>query len=300
MDHQGFYKDLVDNLEDGVCFCDRERRITYWNSGAERISGLSASEVVGSRFSEEILTHVDERGRLLSTDECPLDAALADGDPRKAQAYLCHKQGHPIPVEARIWPLRDDEGRVVGAAELFTDNSPVVAAALQHVDALRQMAYVDPVTGLSNRRHAVPILQARLEELQRYGWQFAVLLFDVDGFKEINDGYGHEIGDHVLKMVGQALEQNCRSSDFVARWGGDEFVGVLPIPEPEKLPAAGERFRLLVESCGLPLLPETLRVTVSVGATMARLEDTAEGLVDRADELMYQSKTGGGNSVTVG
>jgi len=299
MSNEGHYKSLVDNLYDGVCFCDLERRVTYWNKGAERIAGFSAAEVVGASCSEGVLTHTDEKGASLCAERCPVQATLADGKPRRLRAFVRHKDGHPIPVEVRTAPLRDDHDRIVGAAQIFTDNSAIVAA-LQHLDALRRMAYVDSVTGLPNRRHAEPTLRGRLAEMRQYGWEFAVLFLDVDGFKDINERYGHEIGDEVLRLVAQALATNCRSSDFVARWGGDEFVGVLPNIDAEKLFPVAERFRLLVESSGLPLLPAAVRTTVSVGATLARSSDAAEDLIKRADELMFRSKAAGGNRVTIG
>ncbi|MFQ6132728.1 MAG: diguanylate cyclase [Armatimonadota bacterium] len=299
MRNDDFYKSLLDDLDDGVYFCDRERRITYWNRGAERISGFTASEVVGSHCCGEVLMHVDDRGTSLCTNGCALSVALTHGEPSRMKVYLRHKRGHRVPVEVRVTPLRDDDGRVVGVAEVFTDSSAVVAAQ-QHLADLKQIAYVDPLTGMSNRRHAGPTLRARLDELRRYGWQFAVLFLDVHRFKQINDRHGHEVGDQVLRMVGQTLAANCRSFDSVGRWGGEEFVAVLPNIDATELPAVAERFRLLVGSSELPLPQGEVRVTVSVGATLARPEDTPHSLVKRADELMYQSKAAGGDCVAVG
>ena len=145
-----FYRELLDNLLDGVYFVDAERRITYWNKGAERISGYAAGEVIGSRCSDEILVHVDGQGRCLCTDGCPLQASLDDGEIHEAEVFLHHKDGHRVPVQVRVAPIRAEGGRITGAVEAFTDNATALAA-LQRVEELQAIAYVDSLTGVANR-----------------------------------------------------------------------------------------------------------------------------------------------------
>ena len=159
------------------------------------------------------------------------------------------------------------------------------------------MALLDPLTELGNRRYIEMNLKARLEEMHRYGWPFGVLFIDVDRFKEVNDRYGHDIGDRVLKMVGKTMVNNLRSFDFLGRWGGEEFIAILANVNGDHLHSVANRCRLLVEQSSISIRDKDIRVTVSIGASPARLHDTVEMLVRRADRLMYGSKTSGRNCV---
>ncbi len=113
-----FYKNIIDNLYDGVYFVDRDRMITYWNKGAERISGYSAGQVIGRRCRDNLLNHVTANGVELCHDHCPLAAVMEDGRPREAEVYLHHADGHRVPVMVRATALRDEGGNIVGAVEI--------------------------------------------------------------------------------------------------------------------------------------------------------------------------------------
>ncbi|HSN69564.1 MAG TPA: diguanylate cyclase, partial [Thermoanaerobaculia bacterium] len=218
-DNEKLYRTILDNLYDGVYFVDRERRITYWNRGAERITGYSAAEVVGSRCSDNILMHVDSHGTLLCRDLCPLAATMLDGSERTADVYLQHKNGHRVSVSVRISPLRSEQGEITGGVEVFTDNSQKLSA-IARMEAFEKLAYLDPLTGTANRRFAEITLHARYEEFKRYGWPFGLIFIDIDRFKSVNDELGHAAGDEVLKMVAKTLMNSARTFDVVARWGG--------------------------------------------------------------------------------
>jgi diguanylate cyclase (GGDEF)-like protein/PAS domain S-box-containing protein len=293
----GFYKTLLDNLYDGVYFVDRDRRITYWNRGAERITGHTSAEVVGKRCSDAILMHVDKGGNVLCMGGCPLADSIADGAERSAKVFLHHKDGHRVPIIVRVAPIRDDHGTITGGIEIFSDNTPTVAA-LERVAEFERLAYIDPLTGLANRRYAEITLNARFEELQRYNWPFGVIFIDIDRFKDVNDRYGHDIGDEALKMIAKTLQNSVRSFDVVGRWGGEEFLAVIANVDREELLATVNRFRALVEESSIPAVPG-LRVTISLGATLARTDDEMASILKRVDQLMYESKAAGRNSATV-
>ncbi len=292
-----FYKTLLDNLHDGVYFVDRNRTITYWNKGAERITGYKATEVVGKSCSDNILVHVDKDGHSLCTTICPLKNVMNDGRERNEELFLHHKDGHRVPITIRVIPIYDDQGEMIGGVETFTDNTPA-AVALERLAELERLAYVDAVTGLANRRYAEITLNARIEELQRYGWHFGVLFIDIDRFKDINDKYGHDLGDEVLKIVARTLQNSVRSFDVVCRWGGEEYVVVIANVEGDELIATANRCRLLVEQSDIPAI-QGLRVTISIGAAVASSEDTVDSIIRRSDMLMYRSKEAGRNRVTV-
>ncbi len=299
MADETFYRELVDSLYDGVYLVDRERMISYWNHGAERITGHPRDVAVGQTCANNLLAHVDLDGNpLCGRDSCPALAVMRTGRPLEARVYLRHADGHRVPVRTRIAPIREPSGEVVGAVEIFTDDSAAVAAE-EEVERLRAASLLDPLTGIGNRRFIESELGGRFDAYQRYGWGFAVGFVDIDHFKAVNDSLGHATGDEVLRLVAQTLRRAVRGSDIVARWGGEEFVVVLGFPTVAgDLTAAFDRLRRLVASARIRHEGVRVAVTVSIGATAVRSGDTAADLVARADQLMYASKTGGRDRVT--
>ncbi|HHT9110357.1 MAG TPA: diguanylate cyclase [Candidatus Brocadiaceae bacterium] len=292
-----FYENILSNLYEGVYFVDHDRKILYWNKGAETITGYRSEEVIGKRCNDNI-NHVDNNGIQLCIATCPLSKTIADLIPRELEVYLLHKKGHRIPVLARTIPIQEAQGNIVGAAEIFNDNSPKIAIA-QRMKELERMALLDPLTGLANRRYIEMKLQSRFDEMSRYGWSFGVLFMDVDHFKGVNDAYGHSIGDTVLKTIARTLMNNVRASDIVGRWGGDEFIAVNITNNEKVLYSVANKLRALVEQSSISIGPNTIRVTISIGATLAMHNDTVDALMKRADGLMYQSKVAGRNRISI-
>ncbi len=292
------YKAILDNLYDGIYFVDTRRQITYWNRAAEELTGYGAAEVVGRRCSDQLLRHVDAQGTLLCEGSCPLAACLQDGQNREAEVYLHHKDGHRVPVRIRISPIRDVEGEIVGAAELFSDNS-AASVITNRMAELEQLALLDSLTRLANRRFMANSIENRLRELDRYGWPTGILFMDVDNFKEVNDTYGHDAGDAVLRQIAITLLTNSRGFDLFGRWGGEEFVGEIRSVDQQQLVGVAEKLRMLISHADIPVGAGALiRVTVSIGATLLRPDDTVEDAIRRADQLMYQSKKAGKNRVS--
>ncbi|MBW1807457.1 MAG: sensor domain-containing diguanylate cyclase [Deltaproteobacteria bacterium] len=261
------------------------------------LTGYAREEVVGSRCSDNILVHVDHQGNSLCASGCPLAATMSDGKNRETQVFMSHKDGHRVLVSVRTTPLHDSEGRIIGAVEIFRDLSHQ-EAMYKKMKQLENLALLDPLTRLANRRHIETSLQSRLEELTRYGWPFGVLFIDIDHFKEINDSNGHNVGDKVLKLVSLTLLNSLRPFDFLGRWGGEEFVAIVVNVDKRKLTYIADRARSLIEQSTLKLGDLSIPVTVSIGATLAKAGDTTESLLNRADALMYRAKAHGRNQVT--
>jgi len=292
------YKDILDNLYDGVYFVDRQRRITYWNKGAERISGYKASQILGKRCLDNILNHVSEHGVQLCLYGCPLHATMDDGKPREAEVYLHHADGHRIPVLVRTSPILDAEGEIIGAVESFSDNSSLLTTR-RRVTRLEQTVLLDPLTGIGNRRFIDIRIQSAFFEYQQHRIPFGVLFMDIDDFKTVNDRYGHEIGDRALQLVASTLKHNLRGDDAVSRWGGEEFIALLAGVSRDGLLNAAEKLRALVENSPVLVSKKAIPLTISVGATMLRLEDDPTSLLRRVDQYMYASKNNGRNRVTI-
>lgn len=288
---------LLDSLFDGVYYVDTNRQIKYWNAAAERISGFSGAEVIGHCCADNLLRHIDANGRELCLDGCPLAATILDGKIRESSVFLHHKLGHRVPVAVRTSPVRDDQGTIIGAVEIFSDNSSSLQI-LQEFEKLKHDAYLDALTGVGNRRYGEMTLATRIFNLQTHQIPFGVLFLDVDHFKIFNDRFGHRIGDEVLVMVSNSIALSLRKMDVVARWGGEEFVVILPGASCLVAKSVAERIRILIENSFIMSGDEKLSVTVSIGATVSRKDDSVDTIVNRADSLMYISKSAGRNRVT--
>lgn len=292
------YKKIVESLHDGLYITDKNRVISYWNKAAEKISGFTAEEVVGSSCADDILKHIDADGNNICIKSCPLQATIADGKPREAEVYLHHKKGHRIPVSVRVTTLTDAEGNIIGGIELFADLSNKAAYKLR-IHELEKMAFLDSLTQLPNRHYINQEFYIRLEEKKRFNIQFGILFIDIDHFKEFNDNYGHDVGDRVLKFIASTFSANSRPFDLYGRWGGEEFIGIIRNVNKIELESLGNRLRKLIENSYIMLNDQKLSVTVSIGATLFKENDTIESLLKRADGLLYKSKNSGRNCLTI-
>jgi diguanylate cyclase (GGDEF)-like protein/PAS domain S-box-containing protein len=293
-----FHQDVCDNLSEGVYFVDQRRKITYWNQGARNLTGFEREEAIGRHCHDNFLNHVDAEGRALCLGGCPLEATLKDGQAREAEVLLQHKTGHRLPVAVRVSPVVDNAGKLIGAVEVFS-NIAWRKDLERRAKELEKLAYRDSLTGLSNRRHIEVKLRQTLEEVQEFGRKAGVLLLDIDGFKRVNDTYGHAAGDVALKTVGERLTAVLRPRDTAGRWGGEEFLLVALDVSLMELEALAERCREAIASCRIAVEGEHLNVTVSVGGALLTQDEPAEAAVKRADELLYVAKCQGGNAARV-
>ena len=162
---------------------------------------------------------------------------------------------------------------------------------------LARMATTDPLTGLFNRRHMVELTEKLLAREQRQPRNLALMLMDLDHFKEINDQYGHELGDRVLERVADLLRKQGREQDFVGRWGGEEFLAVLPETDPVQARTAAERIRAAVETLDWTDVQPGLKVTLCVGISQLNELETFSSAIARADGALYRGKAHGRNRV---
>ena len=288
-----FYKDLLDQMSDGVYFVDRERRILYWNEGAFRLTGYKAEELVGRNCQEDILCHMDRAGRRLCKEECPLTATMRDGDKHEASVFLRHKQGRRVPVLVRAQPLRSPDGVIVGAIEIFSDNS-AQNDVRRRTEALERLAFLDHLTHMPNRRFLEMTLLTALSEYQVHGDPFGVLSIDLNGFKAINDKFGHACGDRAIQESGKSLVGALRPTDTVGRWGGDEFLAIVRNVHAEELKMLAARCVSLLARTSVPSEDgKPISMSISVGAALVKADESAKELVERADKLMYEYKTKG-------
>ncbi len=292
------YLRILDNLYDGVYFVDLHRQIIFWNKSAEKITGFTKQQVLGTHCYDGMLKHIDKNGSLLCADTCPLAQSIKEGREIEAEVFVHHREGHRIPVLVHVSPIRNSLGVITGAVENFSDNT-LHSILLDQLEKYRNLSLIDPLTDLLNRRYLEIHLQNKLNELKSYQRLFfGVLFIDIDFFKNVNDSFGHDVGDNVLKMVSKTLKNYLGKEETVCRWGGEEFVAVVYCNSFDFLFAKADMLRLLVSQSFVQVKNVDVSVTVSIGAAMANLEDTVESLLKRADNLMLQSKRLGRNRVS--
>lgn len=192
-------------------------------------------------------------------------------------------------MDVRTAPLFGANGEIIGATEVFTDITSDMAA-VEQARALKDEAFIDPLTHICNRRSIEERLREALAHCEEVRSHTAVLFLDIDRFKSINDQWGHEVGDAVLRTVANTLTHSLRSYDFVGRWGGDEFVIILGNVDQQRAREVCERCRALIERSQVIWQGRRVHVTCSAGCTMLRPGDDRESVISRADARMYECK----------
>ena len=301
------YRRMLENMDMGVYFVNSNGQITFWNKGAEDISGFSKEEVVGKYCHDDILNHVDEKGNKICICGCPLKSTIETGESKEAIVYLHHKEGHRVRIKVKSFPLFVD-GKIVGAGETFerlvsNDSKGDVTKLYDNfscsIEELKVLAYYDELTGLPNRRYLESILESRFMEFKNLKFGFGLLFMDIDNFRNFNNTYGHDMGDKVLKVVSNTFVSAIRKTDSVGRWGREEFIGIFPMVSKLDLETIAEKIRVLVENSVLREDGNRYSITISVGGTLIKDGDDIDSLVKRADEKMYISKKNGRNMVTI-
>lgn len=166
-------------------------------------------------------------------------------------------------------------------------------------DRLRKQATLDPLTGLNNRRHFETLATHVLARSQRDGTPVALLLCDVDHFKRVNDEHGHAVGDEVLIAMSRLLGHNLRDGDVLARWGGEEFLALMPACPLDNACAVAERIRAAVHATPVDVGTASLTITLSFGVAQVHGAADLQAAIARADKALYEAKNGGRNRVSV-
>lgn len=176
--------------------------------------------------------------------------------------------------------------------KLMTQYSLLLKQLNQKIDEVTLLSITDPLLNIYNRGKLVLELQNEVQRVKRYDPSLSMLLFDIDHFKGINDTYGHDVGDKVLQEFSKRIVQGLRETDIFGRWGGEEFVAILPETGKDGAITLAERLRLSIEATPFEVAGT---ITCSIGISQCVKDDSMETLIKRADEGLYMAKEGGRN-----
>lgn len=267
---------IILGADEGIVITDAVGTVVLVNPSAEAFLGKSARDIMRQGF-----------------------LALFD-DPAEMQGWLSAEKTTDTIIKVynhrlfRVYAsvIRDADGQVIGSAALLRD----VTEEKRLEDELRRLSTTDGLTSLFNRRHLDSVLDVEFSRASRTGAPLAVMMFDIDHFKKFNDTHGHDQGDRVLKAVSRWFAETLRKHDMAFRYGGEEFIAILPETPLDGAAALAERLRKEIEAGEV----DGLRVTISIGvAAYPEIPAaTGEALVDAADQALYVSKEGGRNRVS--
>jgi diguanylate cyclase (GGDEF)-like protein/PAS domain S-box-containing protein len=283
------YRLLADHCGDCLWIMDLATlRFTYVSPAVANIYGASVEETLALGVEDVLPPESLETVMKLLQEELALEAA-GTADPKRLRTIVVEeyrKDRSRIWIENVLSFLRDDQQRAVAIVGVSRD----VTERKHLEEELRNLAVTDPLTGAFNRRHFLEELQREMSRCNRYACPVSLVMFDVDHFKEVNDRFGHEAGDHVLAELAGMIRKRIRSTDVLARWGGEEFLILLTNTN------AGQTVKLVEDL--LKLLQASIfagigRVTASFGVVEHRAGETIDELLTRVDNLMYQAKNSG-------
>jgi diguanylate cyclase len=190
--------------------------------------------------------------------------------------------------------------RLKGLSERVAHMEQEAQGFREHLEEQRQKALIDPLTGLPNRAAWSERLEHEIKQWQQHGNTLSLAMLDLDHFKRINDNYGHLAGDKVLKIIATVLRKRLRGSDFIARFGGEEFVLLLPATPPALGAKLLETLRAAIEACPFHFKGERVTITISMGLASFKAGEHSDLVLKRADQALYRAKNAGRNRVELG
>ncbi|WP_018937071.1 PAS domain S-box protein [Thioalkalivibrio sp. ALJ24] len=271
-----------------IFITDADGHILRANRAFEEITGYDAGEVLGQTPRDLIKSGEHDREFYLD-----LFGQLDEQGHWEGEIWDRRKDGTLIPLYMSITGLNgDDNGSSRHFVAVFHDIS-----RQKHLEAeLERQALHDRLTGVANRRHLESLLEQEAHRADRHGDAFSILLLDLDRFKDVNDTFGHDVGDEVLQQLVGVLQDRLRKSDVIGRWGGEEFMVLLPSTELRRARKVAETLRARVSDT---TFPGSGRLTISIGVAQHRQGEPLKDTFKRADDALYDAKRHGRNRVAV-
>ncbi|MBL8259681.1 MAG: diguanylate cyclase [Candidatus Competibacteraceae bacterium] len=286
------FQAVIENAYDGIITVDEKQTIKLMNEAAREIFGVGENEVHGMHLSRFVpLRYRNKHSEYIAA----FRNSVVDARPMHSRAAVTglRADGTEVPLEIAIAKIR------VGADTEMTAVLRDISERARLIEELSRAATQDALTGLYNRRFTTGILSKELERCRRFKRVLGIAMIDLDNFKQVNDTFGHACGDSVLKMVSEMLVKNIREIDTACRWGGEEFIVILPETNLETTATWAERARKIIAATAVEAeADQAVKVTASFGviATFGQ-DETVEALMQKVDKALYRAKESGKNCV---
>jgi len=294
LDDPDLYRAVLDSVTPGVCVVDRSGKILFWNAAAERITGYLRQDVVGHSSLNDFLGHLDNQNNAISVENLPVSFVLRDAKASDAQVSLRHKSGHRMLVRLHAAPIRNPHGTVIGAVENFDVLGSTTEFEERH-NKLAAYGCLDGDSGVLNHGMLQTHLRETLATFNDHRVPFSILCIGIDRLDDIKSRYGAGTVTAMIRVTGQTLENSLRPTDYIGRWMENEFLVVLTECSAQEVGRVGERLRKMVNQCKVEWWGDSLKVTVSMGATSALDADSAEAILQRAEDALRECVEQGGN-----
>ena len=286
---------LLEHMHDGVLFVNSDARITSWNPGAERLTGVVAAGLLHRRWEAKLLELCDEKGSPIGDDDCPIRNAIDAGIQSLRRLSVRGRDNRRMSIDCHAIPVLDSEGETAGAVFLMHDASSEISLE-EKCRQLTERVAKDPMTQVGNRAEFDRVLGVFMDAHQQQQIACSLIICDLDRFKRVNDTYGHQAGDEVIKSLATILSQSCRPGDFVARYGGEEFVVLYTDCDNKIAARRADEIRKTLEKTPQSWMDGKC-VTGSFGVTQLQPGDTPETMLRRADRALLLAKEQGRNRV---
>ena len=298
LDDPEIYLTVLDNLQTGVYIVDRNRRIRFWNEGAEQITGYLRQDVVGRFLRDHLLTTGDNVKDLDSDPEDPINLVFRDGKPSILDVSILHKDGYRVPIVLRTMPIRNSRGAVVGAAESFEKNRSA-SDWTRRQSGFADFGCLDAVTGIAAQSFMETHLRENLITFAEHHIPFGILLVQIDHMDQFRASRGPGVVSTILRVTAQSIENCVRPTDLVGCWGENQFIAILLECKESEVALVGERVRKMIGRSEIEWWGDKFSVTSPVGGAGCRAGDNTELLLARAAASLQESIGKGGNCVTV-
>ena len=280
-------RSITNAAQDAVMMIDSAGRVTYWNPAAEHMFGFAEAEVVGKDLHDLIVPE-----RYLERAHAGFSRFAASGEGpavgRTTTLRAKHRSGDEFPVDVSLSAIKlRGQWNAVGIVRNATER-------VQTEERLKQLATTDALTGICNRRHFDEVLASEINRAARFSSPLSLILFDIDHFKRVNDTFGHQAGDRVLTQLAVTVGNSIRTVDLFARWGGEEFVVMLPGSDLDAGRLLAEKLRMALEK---QPFSDVGQVTCSFGVAEYAPGDNADALIKKVDRCLYHAKASGRNRV---
>ena len=292
------YQAVLEKLQTGVYIVDRNRRIRFWNEGAEQITGYLRQDVVGRFLRDHLLTTDDAVKDLESEQDDPLNLAFRDGKSSIMDVSILHKDGYRVPIVLRTNPIRNTHGAVVGAAESFEKNRSASEWTRRQA-GFADFGCLDSVTGVAAQSFMETQLRENLITFAEHNIPFGILLIRIDHIDQFRASRGPGVVTTILRVVAQSVENCVRPTDLVGCWGANQFIAILLECRESEVSRVGERVRKMIGQAEIEWWGDKFSVTSPVGGAGCRAGDDTELLLARAAASLQESIGKGGNCVTV-